>query len=137
MSGSPEQGETGKTGLQGERGRVGETGQDGAVGARGVRGRAIALWQALAMFLLILLVSLTLAYKLERQQKEIAANAWRIADAQYQSCLGGNKILGNFNRQQERLAELEKQQTALPTLRADRIRVYMEGRILPLPVCRR
>lgn len=134
MRGSPEQGEQGdpgKPGLQGDPGRI------GATGARGQRGRSIALWQALAMFLLILLVSLTLAYKLERQQKEIAANAWRIADAQYQSCLVSGKILANFNRQQERLAELEKQQTALPTLRADRIRVYMEGRILPLPVCRR
>lgn len=115
------------------------------------RASPVTRWQALAVFLLTVFVSVLLAWRielqqqhLEQQQDEIIANqeqiqqnAERITDARYGSCLGGQRIITRFNEMLDQLAEVDKMNKGISdTVRAKRIEIYKRG-IVPIPRCQR
>lgn len=134
----------GRFGRPGEQGLTGVTGAAGAAGARGQRGeqgdrgRSLTVWQAMAMFFLILIIGITLSVRTERQQQQIERNTRSLLVQRYEGCLNGVKTLETFNTQQRTLAEIERDLAKDPQASpagqraaAKRIRAY-EDAIIPL-----
>lgn len=148
----------GDVGLTGELGRTGETGQTGAQGARGSAGIAWSDRRVLIGFIVLVFAAAlgiqtyinqgddlkntrsalgATQVKLESAQGEIKKNATAILATQYESCLGGLRILVQYNESQDRLRKVYAARTDLPAdVQSSYVKAYTDSKILPLPTCR-
>lgn len=86
----------------------------------------VRVW-VLATF--VLFAVLLLAWRTE-------VNAHRIKDTQHRTCLANRAIMVRYNAEQDTLAELERTNRLIDvSVRDARIRAYLDGRVMPLPIC--
>lgn len=154
------QGIRGPGGARGDMGAstTGAAGATGATGAQGPRGISSATprWYSLTdRRLLIIFVLLVLAgvfalssyqhqnsqirkaqIRIEQAQQKINRNSSQIRDGAYQSCLGGVKILSEFNKNQDVFLKLIQGRNDIPAdVKKQYIDAYQKAKVLPLPTC--
>lgn len=137
-----QRGERGPTGDHGQDGSIGRKGNDGAQGLKGdqgVPGRP-ALQRLIFFFIFVVIIFVFLASIVERNSRRIASNQ---RTQQYERCVGGTKIIKQFDEFLVEIAAVEKRGTnpksptydkaATPT-RLERVRIYKRAWV-PIPDC--
>ncbi len=96
--------------------------------------RARRRFTALAAF--VVFAFLLLSIRSQHNSSSINTNTRRISDTQDLTCKSTLEVQRKFNQEQSALAEVERRNLILdPKLRADRIKIYLDARIDPLPIC--
>jgi hypothetical protein len=91
--------------------------------------RVLSRSATLALFLFVLVCFLLLAYRTEVNDRKIQQATYQIRLNQWQSCMGGVRIIRGFNEQQQKLADVERSQKIDTNLAERRIRIYEEGQV--------
>lgn len=118
--------EPGQPGTRGEPGLP--TGRGGR-GGRGAKGTPGAGWSDKSMMFLVALLTAVFAFLFAR----VAVNQNQIAAERFESCMGGQRIIEQYNAQQTELARVLRANPELPG-GAELAAVYDAGR-LPVPYC--
>lgn len=83
-----------------------------------------------------LLAFLVVAYRSEVNSRRISHNSDRISQAQYAGCVGGLRIILEYNAAQQDFIAIEQSlPNGDPRNQAARIAAYTRAQVLPLPVC--
>jgi ABC-type lipoprotein release transport system permease subunit len=84
----------------------------------------------------VLFAFLALGWRIQGNVDAIRDGQERDRQDRYLSCVAGVAIIEKFNTQNDRLAETEAANPLSdPQVRDQRVRIYADAKILPVPVC--